>query len=301
MPPTLLYFILIYTTLLSSFFSGSPVPPHLQVMLAISCMATGSHQNVVGDCYSVSQTTVSVCLKRVATAIASLSHQYIRFPSVHELRRVMRNYYSIANMPGVIGCIDCTHVAIQRPSCDHAEVFRCRKGYFSINVQAICGPDLSFYNVVGRWPGSVHDSRIFRNSQICQQLEAGTYPGHLLGDSGYPCRTYLLTPLQAPAGPKEEAYNTSHIRTRNTIERAFGVLKKMFPYVGRVLRTKLDTSKIIIVASFVLHNIAVKTRTVPHVNEAEGQVAEYLNIAGPDDVQNIQGNAKRRTLIQEYF
>ena len=41
-------------------FSGSPVPPHLQVLLAISCMATGRHQNVVGNCYSVSQTTVSV-------------------------------------------------------------------------------------------------------------------------------------------------------------------------------------------------------------------------------------------------
>ncbi|KAH7961883.1 hypothetical protein HPB52_013099 [Rhipicephalus sanguineus] len=47
----------------------------------------------------------------------------------------MEEFYRIANFPGVTGCIDCTHVKIKSPGGDDAEVFRCRKGYFSINVQ----------------------------------------------------------------------------------------------------------------------------------------------------------------------
>ena len=188
----------------------------------------------------------------------------MKFPEGQELQTVMQDFYKIARMPAVIGCIDCTHIAILKPTCTNADYFRCRKGYFSFNVQAICGLNLEFYNivarwpgsvhdsrafsfsvqaicglnlefynVVARWPGSVHDSRVFRNSQICRSLEMGEYPDHLLADSGYPCRKYLLTPLQSPKSLQEERYNVSHIRTRNTVERAFGVFKKRFAYLEK--------------------------------------------------------------------
>ena len=35
-----------------------------------------------------------------------------------------------------------------------------RHFYHSINVQAICQPDGKFSDVLARYPGSVHDSRI---------------------------------------------------------------------------------------------------------------------------------------------
>ena len=60
-----------------------------------------------------------------------------------------------------MGAIDCTHIKIPCPGGENAELFRNRKGYFSINVQAVCGPNLDILNIVARWPGSVHDARIF--------------------------------------------------------------------------------------------------------------------------------------------
>ena len=66
------------------------------------------------------------------------------------LASLKTKFYEIARFPGVIGAIDCTHIAIQSPGGDNAEQFRNRKGYFSINVQAVCGPDLRFHNVVAR-------------------------------------------------------------------------------------------------------------------------------------------------------
>lgn len=168
--------------------TGCPVPPNLQVLVAIRCMAAGSHQISVGDTYGISQSKVSLCLKTVARAVASKSPQYIKFPSGNDLRQIMMDFEGIAGFPGVIGAIDCTHIPIIMPSVPNSEIYRCRKGFFSLNVQAVAGPDLTFYNVVSRWQGSVHDSRIFANSRLCAQLEEGLLPGHLLGDSGYPCR-----------------------------------------------------------------------------------------------------------------
>ncbi|KAG7174909.1 nuclease HARBI1-like 16 [Homarus americanus] len=82
-------------------------------------------------------------------------------------------------------------------------------------------------------------------------------PGHLLGDSGYPRRKYLLTPVINMTRPTTEVTTT-----RNTIERAFGVLKRRFAHLGSTIRTKINTIKAIIVSSFVLHNIAIMTRVL---------------------------------------
>lgn len=288
---------------------GNPVPPHLQVLITLACMASGSHQAVIGDCYDVSQARVSQCLSRVARAIAFLSNRYIQYPARNMLFKVMNDFQAIAGMPDVVGCIDCTHIKILRPSRDDSELFQCREGFFSLNIQAICGPDLVFYNIVSRWPGSVHDSKIFENSRIYNELQDGLLHGHLLGDSGYHCSKYLLTPLMNPNGPHEEAYNRSHIKTRNTIERAFGVLKRRFCYLGTTMRTNLDTTKAIIVASAVLHNIAIHTKLdmEEEVRDVHADM-QHENINVPDNdpaMQNnnaaLQGRLKREQIIRDYF
>ena len=77
-------------------------------------------------------------------------------------------------------------------------------------------------DIVARWPGSVHDSRIFNASRVRHELENGMYPGYLLGDCGYACKKYLLTPLRNVETTPEKIYQKAHIKTRNLIERFFG-------------------------------------------------------------------------------
>lgn len=96
-------------------------------------------------------------------------------------------------------------------------------------MQAVCDSKLRFMNIVAKWPGSTHDSFILENSALKDMFERGAIPeGWLLGDSGYPLRPWLLTPVLNPTTRPEERYNASHIRTRNTVERSFGVLKSRF-------------------------------------------------------------------------
>ncbi|GBP23366.1 Protein ALP1-like [Eumeta japonica] len=130
------------------------------------------------------------------------------------------------------GAIDCTHIKIVgTPGCNYHEVFRNRKSYFSLNVQgAVVGPNIEFLDIVARWAGSIHDSRIFRMSAVYQKYNQGILSGRLVGDSGYPSLPFLLTPIgSSPLDPPSERYNRTHIKTRNVVERTFGVLKKRFP------------------------------------------------------------------------
>ena len=93
------------------------------------------------------------------------------------------------------GIIDCTHIPIKSPGGQFAELYRNRKGWMSLNVQLICGPRMEILDIVSRWPGSSHDSRIFANSAICQKFVDGRARGILLGDNGYPQLPYLFTPV----------------------------------------------------------------------------------------------------------
>lgn len=273
------------------------VSAEFQVLIAVKYFATNSFQQVVGDISGLTNASVCRIVHRVARAIAEIHHEFIKFPSTTaELNGNKEDFLKIGNFPNVIGAIDGTHIRIQNPGGEDALRFINRKGYYSINCQFVCDAHCKFQNIVARWPGSTHDARIFENSSLKNKLEQIT-SGYLLGDSGYPCRTYLLTPVLNPKDRAEHLYNTSHIKTRNTIERAFGILKRRFSCLSTTLRVRLEHAFPIIVACAVLHNIAIILRepleSDTNINNEE--VQEYIREA------NAAGNAKRALLIHTWF
>jgi hypothetical protein len=80
------------------------------------------------------------------------------------LQQLKLDFWRICAFPSAVGAIDCTHayqlkIQCPRPGSETAELFRNRYGYFSVSVQAVCGPNLEMLNIVAWWLG-VHDARI---------------------------------------------------------------------------------------------------------------------------------------------
>jgi nuclease HARBI1 len=188
-----------------------------------------------------------------------------------------------------------------------AEYFRNRKGYFSINVQTVSNANLKILDIVASWPGSSHDTTIFNASALRARFESGVMGDALLVvDGGYDSRSYLMVPLPEPRTQAEELYNESHKRTRNVVERKYGVWKRRFPILSLGMRVTLDHAMAIIVATAVLHNIACLEREdVPPMDPD----IELMNINIGEEIPALPANGRRnnandrvrRNLILNYF
>ncbi|GFY78055.1 nuclease HARBI1 [Trichonephila inaurata madagascariensis] len=68
--------------------------------------------------------------------------------------QISQKFYREFGFPGVYGALDCSLIKILNPGGSLAETFRCRKGFFALNVQTVSDPNLFPNNIVVRWPGS---------------------------------------------------------------------------------------------------------------------------------------------------
>ena len=127
----------------------------------------------------------------------------------------------------------------------------------SFFVQVVCDSDLLFINVIAKWPGCVHDSRILRESALFEAFESNDKPvrGYLLGDSGYMLRDWLMTPLSNPTTRKEKNCNFSQSSTRTTVERSIGIAKRRWHCLRR-LRVEPTKACRITTVCLMLHNRA---------------------------------------------
>ena len=155
-----------------------------------------------------------------------------------------------------------------------------------------------FLNIVAKWPGSTHDSHIFRTSAIGLTLEGTTLDdGVLLGDSGYACLPYLMTPYPNPISNAQRRFNRAQKSTRSSIERAFGILKRRFHLLHSEIRMSPERVCTLIAACCVLHNIAIDSNE-PLEYDDGGQ--EELDLGHHYDGPN-RGEAVRNHITNTYF
>ena len=173
------------------------------ILCLLSYLSTGSFMFLTSKVMDLSITTCHRCIHRAMNLVCQQFDKFVKFPN--NLSAVKEKFQYKYGIPGIIGAIDGTHIPIQKIGGDLSERFRCRKGYFSINVQAVCGLDNMFYDAVIRWSGSTHDSRIFESSSLYARLETKMINGMVLGDSGYPLKTFCLTPYRSTNNSRQES------------------------------------------------------------------------------------------------
>ncbi|KAH7973208.1 hypothetical protein HPB52_022924 [Rhipicephalus sanguineus] len=93
-----------------------PVPPMLRLLMALRFYGADTFQTVTGDLVRIPQSTVCRAVGKVTLLTAKHFHSMlVRFPQPAGFPKVMRDFYEVAEFPGVTGCVDCTHVRINSP------------------------------------------------------------------------------------------------------------------------------------------------------------------------------------------
>lgn len=188
----------------------------LEVLIYTYWLAHGLSYRVVASVFCVPKATVHRVVHRVAQTICSKLKTAISFPQAEQLNEVGEGFVRLSGKPAfqvVVGAIDGCHIRIKPPKRHHMDYLN-YKGFYSINMQAICDSTGRFLDVFVAYPGSVHDTRIMKNSTFYQ---ARRYPppGYvLLGDGGYPCLetpVCLITPYKEPVnGRLQGRFNYFH-------------------------------------------------------------------------------------------
>uniref|UniRef100_A0A1X7U3J5 DDE Tnp4 domain-containing protein n=1 Tax=Amphimedon queenslandica TaxID=400682 RepID=A0A1X7U3J5_AMPQE len=138
--------------------------------------------------------------------------------------------------PQTVGAIDGSHIPILKQSESASDYFN-RKCFYSIIIQAVVDFRGRSLDINIRWPGKVHDARVFANSLFFRRVNSGDYlpdmkwqingvdvPLCILGDPAYPLLTWLMKPYpdSEQLTNKHRIYNYQQGRARIVVENAFG-------------------------------------------------------------------------------
>ena len=252
---------------------------------------TGSLR-MTANAFGIHVSTASKIIHQVCNVIAfKLGPNLIKLPNYKSQMHKKSSEFEVKyGMPQAFGCIDGTHVRIKRPS-ENSQDYYSYKMYFSLNVQALCDFCGLFMDVDCRWPGSVHDAKVFANSAVNKNLRNGdipvTYqqllpgstevPSYLIGDPAYPLTPFCMKEFETCSDNSQVIFNNILRSARNPIECAFGRLKARWSFLTSTVDLKLDFVPIAVYACFVLHNYCELNHCTIDQNLVEQQISKHMH------------------------
>lgn len=150
------------------------------------------------------------------------------------------------------------------------------------------------------YPGSVHDQRVFRVSEVHDMCsDHSFFPGdtHIIGDAAYAIQQHLLVPYKnnGRLTARQTNFNYCLSSARMAVERSIGLLKGRFrSLLGVLPMTRTDLIPKYIMACCVLHNVCLFFNDVIVMPIENGQI--YLDERGRDNIDpllRMQGIQKR--------
>lgn len=240
--------------------------------------------------FNLSKSTVHAVVMRVLDALQELKPRVICWPNAERQKEISREVENICGLRGVVGFLDGTHIRLSSALNGERDFYN-RKGFPSIQVQAVVDHQMKFTNIYAGWPGCVHDARVLRNSTLYTEAEAGNLvlvDHYILADSAYPLRNWLITPFKNLGNltPQQVRFNKRLSSARQAVERAFGHLKGRFRRLQDIpLHSSTEICQMIL-AACILHNMCIFND-----DEVEDYIMEE-QLQDPNDCQcdNIYQN-----------
>ena len=289
-----------------------PVPK--RVAVALWWLSNGGSYCTIGQTFGISSSIVGRITKDFVGALVHLRNEFISWPQTpEECSAAVASFRDLSPLPNVLAAIDGMHIQIIAPEESTVDFFD-RKQRYSIGCQGVCDGNMKFFSMSAGFPGSLHDSRILRNSWVFadanneqilrtplfQLDDRNSIEPYLVGDAAYSLSRWLIKPfpfsneMESNAG----AFNLASSQARVSIERAFGVLKGRWRTLSGKVCLEPSYAADVVIACTVLHNICQER------NEPEESILDpYLdesnmeNAIGGNAMNETDGERKRSLLL----
>ena len=220
--------------------------------MALWRLATGSSYRTTSKVFGIGLPTFAKIMYEFCEAALEISHEFIHFPTNgREIPVQQFRAFTESKIPQVVGVNDGTHIEILCVDSESRVDYFSRKQRYTINTQAVVGANLMFLHIATGYPGSLHDARILRLSNLYTRAEreeilktpSKIIDGFsvrplLLSDSAYPMTLWQVKPFSFTLNltEREKLFNKHLSLARVIVEQAFGVLKGRF----RILLKRMD-------------------------------------------------------------
>ncbi|CAG5037358.1 unnamed protein product [Parnassius apollo] len=281
--------------------NDSGIPMRKKILLTIWVLATPDSYRSIADRFGLGKSKAHTCFKEIVSILADLISEFVTWPNEDLLREIEQVFMerSQNRFPGIVGAIDGCHIQIKQPP-HNAHDFYNRKETHSVILQGTCDHTGKFTDVLIGRPGRCHDASVLHSSALYRRLIDPVHPllsncQHLLGDSGYPLSTHILTPFRdnGHLSDQETRYNVVHASCRSIIERAFGLLKVKFRRLYHLDVQSVTMANVMIAASCTLHNFNLMRGqaniwdNINFVNENRDDDDHYDDDIGDDDSDGV--------------
>ena len=248
------------------------IPVEKRVGASLWRLATGECYCSCGLMIGLSKSAVVKCCHEFVQQLCVLKGNYIKFPITRgEVQAKINEFSERSKIPNIAGAVDGTHVPIKAPKTRHEDYFN-RKHFYSYILQGVVDSTGLFLSVSTGYPGSLHDARVLRLSQIFDAAENdlilteptvdvnGTIVRPLIvGDSAYPLKPWLLCPFKdnGALSREQKKFNEELSKARIVSEHAYGLTKGRWRVLQKRLDEDSDRIPDAIIACCILHNICI--------------------------------------------
>ena len=131
---------------------------------------------ITANVFDCSMSSTCNVVKKVCCILSkNIASCMIKYSSIKaKVKKANREFLRKFGYPRVLGFIDGTHIAISELHENTRDYFSYKVKY-TINVQAISDCNERFRDVDMKWLGSLHDARVFANSEVQKGYTKGKF------------------------------------------------------------------------------------------------------------------------------
>lgn len=231
---------------------------------------TGSLCLLQIDLHHVSEASFYRAIWSVVDAINDCEWEGLSWPQwdTDYLERIEHGFSLISEgkFRGCVGALDGLAIRIVKPFCSNAGAYFSRKGFFSINCQAIADSNRKFMWASTSATGGSHDSFAWNVTDLSAEIEDGClnsereWPFWIACDDAYALTNTMICPFTGSLTPEEDGFNYWQSKNRIVVECAFGMFVGRFGLLWKRLTIGLEKVSPLIHSMMLIHNLCIERK-----------------------------------------